>query len=215
MGLEVALEIQNLQLIALLEGEQLTESSISLDYLLVHELVVLGVGAYTCSHLRAAQLSALGNTEEGAESIRDGDRASEDSVLLRSIALSLAVTATTLGGLLQLTRNLLLELAHGGEDSADRSTESIHLLNEGGELSRDVDLLSSSGGSGLNWCSNNRGWCSNNRCWGRCSDYYRSRGWCGDSWGGRGGSSGCGGLLRGFLNVSCRHLIHLLGEFYT
>ena len=45
--LEVALEVQDLELIRLLERKELAERRIGLDDLLDHERVVLGVGADT------------------------------------------------------------------------------------------------------------------------------------------------------------------------
>ena len=67
VGLEVALEVEDLELILLREREELAEGGIRLDDLLVHERVVLGVLADTGRHLRAGERRALRNAEEGAE----------------------------------------------------------------------------------------------------------------------------------------------------
>ena len=67
--LEEALEVQDLELIRLLERKELAERRIGLDDLLDHERVVLGVGADTGRDLRAAEQSALRDTEERAERI--------------------------------------------------------------------------------------------------------------------------------------------------
>lgn len=138
--LEEALEVKDLELIRLLKGKELAERGIGLDDLLDHERVVLGIGADAGRDLRAAEESALGDTEECAERIRDLGGAGEDSLLL-DLALNrgrLAATATLLG-LLELAGDLLLELLHVGEDSGERSTEGVDLLDECGELSRDIN----------------------------------------------------------------------------
>lgn len=142
MGLEVALEVENLELIALAEGEELAEGGIRLDNLLIHQLVRLGVRAHTARDLRAAQERALGEAKERAERFRDGDRAGEDRLLLGAVRGTLDLTAAAaLGGLLELTGNLLLELLHVGEDRGQRRTERVHLLDERRELGCDIDLL--------------------------------------------------------------------------
>ena len=113
MGLEVALEVQDLELISLLEGKELAERSIGLDNLLLHELVVLGVGADTGGDLRSAEEGTLGEAEEGTESIRDRSGASEDSLLLDlTLNRSGLATTTALLGLLELAWDLLLKLLH-------------------------------------------------------------------------------------------------------
>jgi len=140
VGLEETLEVQDLELIRLLEGKELAERGIRLDHLLVHQVVVLGVRTDTGRDLRAAEQSALRHTEERAESIRDLRGAGEHRLLL-DLALNrcgLAAAAALLG-LLELTRDLLLELLHVGEDRGERRTESVDLLNERRELGRDVN----------------------------------------------------------------------------
>jgi len=113
VGLEVALEVQDLELISLLEGKELAEGSIGLDNLLLHELVVLGVGADTGGDLRAAEEGTLGKAEESTESIRDRSGAGEDSLLLGAVRrLCGLATTTALLGLLELAWDLLLELLH-------------------------------------------------------------------------------------------------------
>jgi len=180
VGLEVALEIENLELIALAEREELAERGIRLDNLLVHQVVGLGVRADAAGDLRAAEERALAQAEEGAERIRDGDRLREDSLLLRAIRGTLRLTtAAALGGLLELTRNLLLELLHVREDRGERGAERVHLLNERGELGRDVDLLG--GGLRRRRGGNDGGGRSNGRSDGRSS---------GGRLGGLGGRSG-------------------------
>ena len=200
--LEVALEIQNLELIALAEREELAERGIGLDNLLVHQVVGLGVRADAAGDLRAAEERALAQAEEGAERIRDGDRLREDSLLLRAIRGTLRLTAAAaLGGLLELTGNLLLELLHVREDRGERGAERVHLLNERGELGRDVDLL----GGGLRGRGGDDGGRRRNR---------RGDGRSGSRLGGLGGRSGDDGC-RGRNGGGCGNSGGLagLGDF--
>jgi len=154
--LEVALEVEDLELILLREGEEVAERRIGLDDLLLHKRVRLGVGADTRGDLRAAELSALGDAEELAERIRDGGRLGKDRVFLGGGLRTFhrrSTAAATLLGTLELTRDLLLELLHVREDGTERRTEHVDLLDEAVELADNVDILNDSGG-GL---SSNRG----------------------------------------------------------
>jgi hypothetical protein len=169
VGLEVALEV-----------EDLAEGEISLDDLLLHEALLLGIGADGGGDLRAAHEGTLGLAEEHAEIIRDLRGLGEDRVLLGLIGTigGLAVAAT-LGGLLELTGDALLELLHLREDGGEGLTEGADLANEGVEVSNDIDL----GGSGhLRSSSGNRG---GNRGRGRGGNR------------GRSGGRGSGGILLG------------------
>ena len=69
VGLQVELEVQDLELILLRQGKELAEGRIGLDDLLLHELLVLGVRADALRHLRAREQGALRNTEERAETV--------------------------------------------------------------------------------------------------------------------------------------------------
>jgi len=113
VGLEELLEVQDLKFISLLESKELAERSIGLDNLLLHELVVLGIGADTGGDLRSAEERTLCEAEESTESIRDRSGASEDSLLL-DLTLNWCGLATTtaLLGLLEFSWDLLLELLH-------------------------------------------------------------------------------------------------------
>lgn len=159
MGLEVALEVEDLQLILLSEVEELAESSISLDVLLVHETLGLGVATDGGGNLAAAHESALGLTEEHTEIIGDLAGLGEDGLLLRLVGITLGLAvAATLAGLLELTGDALLELLHLGEDLGEGSTHLGNLLNEAVELGNDVDILNNSrGGSGDGRGGSNRG----------------------------------------------------------
>ena len=194
VGLQVALQIQDLQLILLSQSQQLAQSSISLDDLLVHQALALGVGAHLGGHLAAAQLSTLGHTQEGAESIADLSGLGEHSLLLGLVLTTLGgLAAATLLSLLQLTRDLLLQLLHAAVDGAQSTAQAVHLLNQAVELGHNVDVLLS-GGRGLHMADHSS----------------RSRGGHGGS---LGGSSGHGGSSRssgGCGSSSC--LATLLGS---
>ncbi len=202
MGLEVTLEVEDLELILLRESEELAEGSVGLDDLLLHETLLLGIGANSSSDFRAAHESTLGLAEEHAEIIRDLRRLGEDRLLLGLVGTvgSLAV-ATTLGGLLELARNAALKLLHVREDGGEGSTESIHLLNHVVELGNNVDFLNR--GSSLN--SGGRGGYNN----GGGNNGSGNRGSRGGSLGLLGGGSG--GFLGGSLGahfISGREVVY-------
>jgi len=95
------LEVQDRELVALGQGEELAERRIGVDRLLVHQAVALGVIHHTLGHGRAADLSVLGLAEEGAQLLRDADGLREDAVLgsgtLDGLGLSLAAAIGLLG----------------------------------------------------------------------------------------------------------------------
>ena len=145
VGLEEALEVEDLELILLRQREQLAQRRVRLDDLLVHQLVGLGVGADLRRDLRAREQGALRNAEERAESIRNLRGLREDRLLLHDRLTALryggSATAATLGRLLDLARNLLLQLLHVREDGAEHRAQGVDLLHKGGEVLDDVDLL--------------------------------------------------------------------------
>ena len=150
MGLQVALEVEDLELILLRQRQQLAQGRIRLDDLLVHQLVRLGVAADLRRDLRAGEQGALRNTEERAERIRNGRRLGEDRLLLDDGLATLrhggSAAAATLGRLLELAGDLLLELLHVRQDGAEHRAEGVDLLYERVEVLDDVDLLGGNGG---------------------------------------------------------------------
>ena len=144
VALEEALEVEDLELIRLRQREELAQGRIGLDDLLDHQIVLARVLADARRHLRAGQQGALGQRQERAERVRDRRRLREDRVLLGLGRLALhhrGAAAAALGRLLQLTRQLLLELLDGREHSAELRAERVHLLEDLVELRDDVDLL--------------------------------------------------------------------------
>jgi len=95
------LEVQDRELVALGQGEELAERRIGVDRLLVHQAVALGVIHHTLGHGRAADLGVLGLAQEGAQLLRDTDGLGEDAVLgggtLDGLGLSLAAAIGLLG----------------------------------------------------------------------------------------------------------------------
>ena len=148
MATEVLLKVENAQGVALVHVEELAKSGIGLDHLLLHQTLLRSILADTGGDFRTRDERTLGQAEEGRESIRDLGRDGKDRGLLlsgsRAISRRCASATTTLGGLLQLTRDLLLQLLHVGMDGVDRSASSVNGLHEGGELRSDIDVLLSS-----------------------------------------------------------------------
>ena len=185
--LQVALEVEDLELILLRQRQQLAQGRIRLDDLLVHQLVGLGVAADLRRHLRAGERRALRDTEERAERVRDGRRLREDRLLLDDRLTALrdggSATAATLRRLLDLTGDLLLELLHVREDGGEHRTQGVDLLHEGGKVLHDVNgIRRRGGGNGGSDRGGNR-----RRNGGRGSDHLR----------GGSGSRGGGGSLLG------------------
>ena len=204
--LQVALEVEDRQLIRLLQAEELAERGVRIDVLLVHQALGLRVVAHLLGHRRAGEQGALRDAEELAERIGHGRGAREDRLLLgdsRAVLVGrrrLAATAA-LGGLLHLLRQLLLELLHRRAELADELPGILNLLGERRELGDNVNLVGldarNRGGNGYG-SRRNRG--GNDR---RCSgDGGRLDGLRGLGRGRRRGNGGGRrlGLLRGALN---------------
>ena len=207
--LQVALEIEDLELIRLRERKELAEGRIGLDDLLDHQRLLLRIAADTGRDLRAGEKRALGDTEERAERIRDGRRLREDRLLLRRRGVGVGcglACAAALGGALELAGDLLLELLHVREDRAERGAERVDLLDELVELRNDVDILDGrGGGSSLDVRDRVDGGGDGRRGGdgggdGRC--------------GGGGSGGGCGGLLCGTLGRGggAGHLFYVDGR---
>jgi hypothetical protein len=217
--LQVALEVQDRQLIRLLQAKELAEGRIGVDLLALHQALLLRVRADALRHRRAGDKGALRDAKELAERIGHGRGAREDRLLLgerRAVlrnSLRLAATAA-LGGLLHLAGQLLLELLDRRAELADELPGILNLLGQRRELRKDVhDNRRARRGSGLNNGRNNgrrRGGGGNNR---RGLGGLGGRGLYG--LGGRRGSSGRRiGLLRGTLGGrrSRAHVVILVSE---
>ena len=118
-----ALQVEDGECITLIERQELAQSDVSLDRLLVHQVVGAGIGHHTLRHLRAAHLRILGHAEERAELIRDLHGLGEDAVgrgsTLRGRGLALALTLS----LLDHASRLLLNRLEGGSSGRDLGLE--------------------------------------------------------------------------------------------
>jgi len=141
---EELLEVEDRELVALREGEELAERGVRVDRLLVHEVVGLGVGHDALGDLRAADLRVLGLAEEGAELIGDADGLREDAVLGRGTLDGgrLALATTALGLLGEACRELLDRLeVRGLLDGVGLGGRDELLLAGDGVRKRDGDVL--------------------------------------------------------------------------
>ena len=216
MGLEVALEVEDLELILFREGKELAERSISLDDLLVHEGVGLGIAADLGGDFRAAEEGALGDTEEGAESIRDGSWLGENRFLLddwfTAFSYGGSATTATLGSLLDFAGNLLFKLLHVGEYGGEYSAKGVDLFYKGTEILDDINGIGW-GGSG-NW-GGYGGWGDNGSDWGWGWGGYGNGlggGWCSGSGGLLGGRGTFGGGGRAHCCYMCDRGVFYLNQ---
>ncbi len=99
MATKILLEVQDAQVVRLRQSQKLAQSSVGLDRLLVHQVVGLRVAHDTLGNRGAADLSALGVTQEGAQLIRHLHRLGKDA--------GLGLTTLRLGGTLLLAIRLL------------------------------------------------------------------------------------------------------------
>ena len=148
MAAQVLLEVQDGQRITLVQRQQLAQGGIGLDRLLVHEVVGARIRHHTLGHGRAAHLSVLGLTQEGAQLRGDLHRLSEDAGLglgtLNGLHLALAAAI----GLLDHATGLLLNHLERGGGRAEGGLEGGELIVEISDslLQRGTDVLLSGGG---------------------------------------------------------------------
>lgn len=162
------LEVQDRELVALGQGEELAERRIGVDRLLVHQAVALGVIHDALGHGRAADLGVLGLAEEGAQLLRDADGLGEDTVLgsgtLDGLGLSLAAAIGLLG---EAGGQLLNGLEVGGLLGGIGLGKRHQLVLLGDRVrERHGDVLLDGGGR-----------LERRRGGGRCQCRGRSRGW--------------------------------------
>ncbi len=146
MTAQILLEVQDAEAIRLAQRQKLAQRGVSLDGLLVHQVVRLRVAHHTLGDSRAADLRALGVTQEGAELIRHLHRLGEDAGLgLTTLSLggALLLAIRLLGQASRLLLNRLQRIAGSRGSSLEAGEvllESRNALLEGGTevLIRDV-----------------------------------------------------------------------------
>jgi hypothetical protein len=203
---EELLEVQDSQVLALVQGQQLAQSSIGLDGLLVHQVVALGIGQHTLGYSGAADLSTLGLAQEGAQLLSNLHGLSEDAgadlglTTLSGISLALLATVSLLDDTGSLLLNGLQSIGCGGCGGLQVRQLLLEVGNGLLESGTDVLLMGLSGSSGGN---GRHGYCGSSgdglivllggslgSSGNRGGDGYS--GCCGD-----GLVLGCGGLLGG------------------
>jgi hypothetical protein len=148
---QILLQVQNCQVVSLAQSEQLAQRRISLDGLLLHQVVGLGVGHDTLGDRRAADLRSLGVAQERAQLVRDLDRLGEDAGLgLRTLDLGAGPLAAAIGALGQ-AGSLLLDGLESRRSRRGRGLQVVQVLlqRRDGLLEGGTEiLLSSRGGRG-------------------------------------------------------------------
>jgi len=119
---EVALEVEVGQLLALRDAEELLERGIRLDVVLVLQVVLLDVVIHRLRDLRAGHQGALGLRQERAQLLRDLRGALEDgrgTLDLDAVLIDLDA-ALALARILDLAVHALLQTLDLAEESGDR-----------------------------------------------------------------------------------------------
>jgi hypothetical protein len=151
---EVLLEIEVGQSLTSGDGQELAESSVRLDVVLVLQALFLDVGGNGLGNIGARHLRTLGLTEESAEVVAQLGRDFKDgeaSRLLFTIGTLSASTALTLTGIFDFTVDALVELLELTVESGDNFTEAVELSNHAADFITNGllrSLNSFSGGSG-------------------------------------------------------------------
>ena len=129
MLVEVALEVEVGETLRVSNAEELLERGIRLDVVLVLETLLLDVGRHGLGDIGAAHLAALGLAKEDAEVITElgGDLEDAEAGRLGSAVLIKLGrgAALALAGILDLTRNTLLELLELGVQRGDRLAVAV------------------------------------------------------------------------------------------
>jgi len=134
---EVALEVEVRELVALRDGKELLERRIRRDGVLVLEVILLYVVVDTLRYLRARDKRALGKAEERAELIRDLYGALEDGERAGLVTLGAILdlrTALALAGILDLTVHTLVKALDVGKKGDNRLTNRVKVVRDGLEV---------------------------------------------------------------------------------
>ena len=174
MAVQVALEVEVRQGLALADGQQRLQGRIRLDIVLVLQVLLLHVVVDALRHLAAAHESAIGLAKELAQLIRHLGGALKDAehTGLGIRALGNGCAPLALACILQLTVHALLELLHLAQHRRHSLAQGVQVASHGLQV-----LIQSGGGAGSR---------------GDCSLHHRGRGHHH-----RGGSCSGGCSLRG------------------
>jgi len=126
--IQVLLEVEVRERLALGDAKELLEGGIRLDVVLVLEALLLDVRRNGLRDVGAAHLAALRLGKEGAEVIAERRGHLEDGQARRlgdTILIQLGRAALALAGILDLTGNTLLELLELGVEGGDRLAEAV------------------------------------------------------------------------------------------
>ena len=133
MLVEVALEVEVRQLLALRHAQQLLQRGIRLDVVLVLQVVLLDVVVHRLRDLRAGHQRALGLAEERAQLLRDLRRALEDgrgTLDLNTVLVRLDA-ALALARILDLAVDTLLEALDLAQEGGDRLAHRRQVARDG------------------------------------------------------------------------------------
>ena len=143
MAAEELLEVEDRERVTLVERQELAERGVSLDRLLVHQVVGARVRHHTLRNCRAADLGVLGLTQEGRELVADLHGLREDAGLRLGTLNGLRLALTAAIGLLDNTRGLLLNALECSGSGRRGGLEGAELLVELRDrlLKRSTDVL--------------------------------------------------------------------------
>ena len=142
MAVQVALEVEVGQRLAVADGQQLLQGGVGLDVVLVLQALLLHVVVHGLGHLRAAHQGAVGLAQELAQLISHLGGALEDAggTRLGVRALLNLHAALALASILQLAVDTLLQLLHLVEHGRHSLLQGVQVASHG------LDVLIQSGG---------------------------------------------------------------------
>lgn len=143
VDIEVLLEVEIRELVALLEAEESHELGITVDVVLVHEIVLLDVGRDELRHIRAALQVTNRLAEERAQRRRDGrgDLEDADASRLGLLALDRRLAAAALVSHLLNLRRRLLQTLGLADELRQLLTHLHHARRDGLDLRLELLLL--------------------------------------------------------------------------
>ena len=143
MAVQVALQVEVGQGLALTDGQKLLQGGIRLDVVLVLQVLLLHVVVHGLGHLGAAHQGAVGLGQELAQLISHLGGALEDAggARLGVRALLHLGAALALAGILNLAVHTLLQLLHLGEHGGHSLLQGVQVASHGLQV-----LIQSGGG---------------------------------------------------------------------